>query len=498
MNSLPTKWVFATLGDVCSRPQYGWTCKASKKGKLKILRTTDTSKNRVDWNSVPYCSIEPKDADQYKIEINDILVSRAGSVGVSYRVDNLPVDAIFASYLIRFKPISDTHPKYIEFYLQSDAYWRSISEYSAGIAVPNVNASKLSKLLIPIPPLNEQQRIVAKLEKLMAKVDQCKARLEKIPTILKRFRQSVLAAACSGGLTKGWREHNSGIEDAGTLLNRIIEERIHKHNLERCISIKAGKKKPKKIDLSTEVDESTIAIRLPNKWKLTNLESVCLDIVDCPHSTPKWNTKGKICLRATNFRPQQLDWSEVHFVSETTYKSRINRLKPRLGDILYSREGGILGIACLLDRKVDVCLGQRMMLIRPSINTSNMFLNFLLNSPLVLRHVQSLIGGSASPHVNVGDIKKYPIPLPPLKEQQEIVRRVEALFKIADQIEERYNKAKAYVDKLTQSILAKAFRGELVPQDPNDPPASELLARIKAEKKEIEAQRPDRRKKAKN
>ena len=110
-------------------------------------------------------------------------------------MDEVPYDTVFASYLIRFKPFGEIQPKYLEYFLQSDAYWKSISQYSAGIAVPNVNASKLSTLLVPIAPANEQERIVAKLEKLMAKVDQCKARLEKIPLILNRFRQSVLAAA---------------------------------------------------------------------------------------------------------------------------------------------------------------------------------------------------------------------------------------------------------------------------------------------------------------
>ena len=102
-----------------------------------------------------------------------------------------------------------------------------------------------------------------------------------------------------------------------------------------------------------------------------------------------------------------------------------------------------------------------------------------LNSPAILERVRELTGGSASPHLNVRDIKGFPTPVPPVHEQKEIVRRIEALFETADALEARYLKAKAHVDKLTQSILAKAFRGELVPQDPNDEPASVMLTRIK-------------------
>ena len=97
--------------------------------------------------------------------------------------------------------------------------------------------------------------------------------------------------------------------------------------------------------------------------------------------------------------------------------------------------------------------------------------------------MQKAVKGVAIRGINIGDVRALQIPFPPLNEQHEIVRRVEALFKIADNIEKRYEKAKAHVDKLTQSILAKAFRGELVPQDPNDEPASELLKRIQAERK---------------
>ena len=207
MDNLPSSWEISFLGTVCSKPQYGWTCKAIKNGDLRILRTTDISKQKIDWSSVPFCEKIPEDIDKYRLKENDILVSRAGSVGVSCRLDSIPHEAVFASYLIRFKPKPDFNPKYIEYYLKSDGYWKSISEFSAGIAVPNVNASKLSNLQIPIAPANEQNRIVTKLEKLLAKVDKCKERLEKIPAILKRFRQSVLAAACSGELTNSTLSH---------------------------------------------------------------------------------------------------------------------------------------------------------------------------------------------------------------------------------------------------------------------------------------------------
>lgn len=226
---LPKWWIYSKLGDICSKPQYGWTSPASHTGNLKYLRTTDISSGKINWRTVPYCAKVPEDIAKYTVRENDILVSRAGSVGISYRIETHSDNAVFASYLIRFKPLENiTNSKYIEFYLKSHLYWQSISEFTSGIAVPNVNASKLASLDIPLPPLNEQRRIVAKLEKLLAKVESSKQRLERIPTILKRFRQSVLAAACSGRLTADWRELHPDVEPAEELLKRIKDGRLNR------------------------------------------------------------------------------------------------------------------------------------------------------------------------------------------------------------------------------------------------------------------------------
>ena len=142
----------------------------------------------------------------------------------------------------------------------------------------------------------------------------------------------------------------------------------------------------------------------------------------------------------------------------------------------------------MIPPEVELCLGQRMMLLRTKKTYVPTFLMHWLNCPLIRRRVRELTGGSAAPHLNVKDIKCFPTPVPPLPEQAEIVRRVEELFALADRLEKRVGKARGQVDKLTQSILAKAFRGELVPQDPNDEPAEKLLARIRAKTEPIATQ----------
>jgi type I restriction enzyme S subunit len=128
-----------------------------------------------------------------------------------------------------------------------------------------------------------------------------------------------------------------------------------------------------------------------------------------------------------------------------------------------------------------------MMLLRVKADFKSAMLMYWLNSPAILQRVRELTGGTASPHLNVRDIRAFPVPSPPLPEQQEIVRRVEALFAFADRIEARVASMQKTVERLTPATLAKAFRGELVPQDPNDEPASALLERFG---KQAEAKSP--------
>ena len=181
------------------------------------------------------------------------------------------------------------------------------------------------------------------------------------------------------------------------------------------------------------------------------------------------------------------------FVKPEYYVCLRENRRPRIGDVLYSVTGSY-GIALLVETDEKFCFQRHIALIRPHPRMSNKYVFFAMSSDLAYRQATEVATGIAQLTVPLSGLRKLKIPIPPHDEQHEIVRRVEALFKIADGIEQRYEKASAHVDKLTQSILAKAFRGELVPQDPDDEPAAELLKRIQAErKKQADAGGPGRR-----
>ncbi|MCG9642096.1 restriction endonuclease subunit S [Vibrio sp. Isolate34] len=434
MGELPKGWAEVSIDDITSDVSYGVTAKSDPfEGDLQLLRITDIQDNRVDWSSVPYCKYESK-YESSRLKDNDIVVARTGAtVGKSFLIEHAVEDSVYASYLIRLRLTKGTLPKYLAKFLHTPSYWQQISEQKAGIGQPNVNGTKLKTLKMPLAPLAEQKRIVEKLNEVLAQVDTIKARLDGIPDLLKRFRQSVLASAVSGKLTEEWRGGQS--------------------------------LKP---------------------WVTLNLNEVTSHVVDCPHSTPKWSDEGRYCVRTTAFNPFYLDLSEQGYVNDEVFAQRTSRLKPESEDILYSREGTV-GIACQIPKGVELCLGQRMVVIRTNEKVASKFLTIVLNSDHILRIVRELTIGSTAPRVNMKVIREYPIPVPDVTEQKEIVRLVDQYFAFADTIEAQVKKAQARVDNLTQSILAKAFRGELVAQDPTDEPADKLLERIAVARTEAEA-----------
>jgi type I restriction enzyme S subunit len=254
-----------------------------------------------------------------------------------------------------------------------------------------------SKIQVKIPSIPEQERIVARIEELFSELDKAIETLNTTKQQLAVYRQAVLKEAYE------------------------------------C--------------LQNEIEHP--------------LTTVCSHIVDCPHSTPKWTTTGKLCLRTTNFRPGYLELSERNYVSAHTFQERISRLKPEPGDVLFSREGAILGIACIIPDGLEVCMGQRMMLLRVNEMLDNRYLMHFLNSPKARQLVVKNIGGSASPHINVGDIKKFCIPVVSKQQQTKIVDEIESRLSVCDSIEKTVDTALQQAEAMRQSILKQAFEGEI-------------------------------------
>ncbi|MBI5557229.1 MAG: restriction endonuclease subunit S [Deltaproteobacteria bacterium] len=432
MSELPQGWAPATLGQLAGGGQYGWTTKATDSGTTKFLRTTDITKGSIIWDRVPYCHETPSADDKYRLHSGDILISRAGSVGFSVLLETIPYPTVFASYLIRFLPDSEqVVPQYLAHFLRSPSYWNQIAGVSAGIALSNVNATKLAEVAVPLAPINEQKRIADKLDAVLARVDACRERLDHMPAILKRFRQAVLAAATSGTLTEEWRNKK----------------------------------------------------QLPDSWPEVSLRDVAHDF--SYGSAAKSAKLGTVpVLRMGNIQDGLLDWTDLVFTSDAAEISKYS-LAP--GDVLFNRTNSpeLVGKTAIYRGERPAVYAGYLIRVRCTNRLLPDYLNYCLNSPAGRDYrwrVKS--DGVSQSNINAKKLAAFTFVLPTVEEQHEIVRRVEALFTYADRLEARNATARAQVDRLTPALLAKAFRGELVEQDPNDEPASELLARLQAARAE--------------
>ncbi len=459
---LPDGWIWVRLGDICLDPQYGWTTRAKTNGTLHLLRTTDITNGQINWNNVPFCEIEPPEPAKYLLNDGDILISRAGSIGSSIMVKNPPL-AIFASYLIRFRTLIDV--SYLAYFLQSPLYWKSISEKKIGITIPNINATKLKQIMVPLPPLQEQKRIVTKLEELFSRLDAGVASLKKAGEQVKRYRQSVLKKAFEGRLTEQWRITNKDrLEPASILLERIKEEK---------------RKRDKKFKELEPLDTSGLP-RLPDGWVWVRLGEIVNEIETVnPRNEP---TKEFIYLDIAS-----IDNKIQKIISPKKYlgkdaPSRARQLI-KAGDILFSTVRTYLKNIAIVDELYHNQIGSTgFCVIRPFNLINNRFIFYLVQYDNFLNPLNQIQRGTSYPAVRDSDIFAQIIPLPPLQEQKRIVEEIERLFSIADHAEKIIEYSLAQADRLRQSILKKAFEGKLVPQDPTDEPASMLLEKIKLEK----------------
>ena len=376
-------------------------------------------------------------------ECGDILISVRAPVGPT----NLCRErSCIGRGLAAIRPHDGIPSHYVLFYFRSIEPW--LTTQGTGSTFTQISRADLEEINVCLAPLDEQRRIVAKLEKLLAKVGACQQRLAKISVLLKRFRQSVLAAACSSHLTADWREENPDAE-------------------------------PYAVESEVETGGE-----FPPNWKVTRLGPLTTLVTSGSRGWAKYYAdSGSIFIRAQNINSDFLNLDDIAFVRPPVSAEGL-RTKVRQHDILITITGANVTKSALVEELLeDAYVSQHVALVRLRDARLAKFLFYFVVSPTDGRkQLQAAAYGQGKPGLNLDNIRDVLVDLPPLAEQQEIVRRVETLFALADQIEARYAKAKAYVEKLTQSILAKAFHGELVPQDPNDAPASILLESIRQTK----------------
>ncbi|HIF9358911.1 TPA: restriction endonuclease subunit S [Photobacterium damselae] len=387
--------------------------------------------------------------------------------------------------------LADSPNLYLEKYFNS----LSLESWVTGSAQPKLTKKNLESIPYPLAPLNEQKRIVEKLDEVLTQVDTIKARLDGIPAILKRFRQSVLAAAVSGKLTEEWRGRNKPKNTNKEFRDSITEYRYQSWLNEKTKKYEEKGKFPKSDSWKTKyvapIFEGEHLETLPDGWiqdVLEGLVYISARIGWKGLKASEYTEKGPLFLSVHSLNHgTYVELSEAFHISEERYLES-PEIMLKNDDILLCKDGAGIGkIAIVKDLDEKASINSSLLLVRAGKFFDTKFLYYLLSGPKMQALVHERMTGSAVPHLFQRDVKEFVLDVPPLTEQKEIVRLVEQYFTFADTVEAQVKKAQTRVDNLTQSILAKAFRGELVPQDPNDEPADKLLERIAAARKEADA-----------
>lgn len=454
---LPNDWQNVRLEDIAEEISYGYTAKAQAKGGgVQMLRITDIQNGRVDWVSVPFCDITSDSAARakYSLRPGDLVFARTGATtGKSFLIRDTP-NAVFASYLIRVRPSSKVDPAFLYHFFQSRDYWEQISDNVAGSAQPNCNASKLAQLDLPLPSVAEQQRIVAKLEEVLGRVRGCQERLDKVPKILKRFRQSVLATACSGRLTADWREQHDHLAKIDATI-----ECIHKR---RGKTANSPAQSARVKGIYQEIEEGD-AGELPESWRFVRLSKLCnsFDYGTSAKSQPSGDIP---VLRMGNIQNGEIDWTDLVYTSDSREIANY-LLKPNT--VLFNRTNSpeLVGKTAIYRGERPAIFAGYLIRANPELELDAEYLNLCLNTANAKEFCMSVkTDGVSQSNINAQKLGAFELPFCSIEEQREIVKRVGTLFAQADRIAAVLDRARSKVSGMTPSLLAKAFKGELVSQ----------------------------------
>ena len=412
--NIPQTWTLTQLGNLTAQIVGGGTpsktSAANFNGHIPFMTVKDLKARFVN-TTVDHISEEAlQSSATTKVPADTLIVATRMSLG---KIARPTMDVAINQDLKALFLHGGVNKTFVEYFWRSKS--QAIQSMGTGTTVKGIRLEDIRSLEVPLAPVAEQKRIADKLDTVLTRVDAVNTRLARVAPLLKRFRQSVLAAATSGRLTEDWRG------------GRAVNETWRVIPLGKYVENHDGARVPISETLRTE---------RRGAYPYYGASGV-IDTID------GFTHEGKFVLIGEDGANLVTRSKPIAFIA--TGKIWVNNH----AHVLKCKEGA-----------------------------SDEYLAYYINSIDLTPYVS----GSAQPKLNQKNLNTIPVPVPPTEEQTEIVRRVETLFAFADRLEARLAQAQTAATRLTPALLAKAFRGELVPQDPNDEPAAELLRRLQAER----------------
>ncbi len=492
---IPDLWTWAISNEVCSSVRDGThdTPKYVDNG-IPLVTSKNLKNGYINFDTAKFITIEDHKQISFRSEVEngDILFAMIGTIGSpivvntdrQFSIKNIGLfkknEAVIQSLFLKYWLLSEPLNKILE-----------VQRFINGTTQKFISLGSLRAIPIPLPPLNEQRRIVNAIEQLTDRSNKARTALAEVPKLIEQFRQSVLAAAFRGDLTADWRKQNPDIEPVSALLELISYERRFQYE-QLCIKANTdGRKKPRKPE--NLILESRIGIEhsiLPETWtwlcfkdiSATTQYSMSSGPFGSALGTKDYKENGIPIIRGQNI--QQGKFISENFVYITEGKAEeLIRSAVYPGDIIIVAVGSS-GQAALVPKEIKkAILSQNCnkFTIDTSLAISD-FIVYLLQNAILKSQMQEKTTDTVRQFLSLTNLKELIFPIPLIDEQRQIVKIIDSIFETCDKIESLYYQHLEEMNQLDRSILAKAFRGELVPQDPSDEPAAVLLDRIRAER----------------
>ncbi|PED17656.1 restriction endonuclease subunit S [Bacillus toyonensis] len=459
---VPENWVWTRLGSVFEQKKE----QIQPTGKEKYIGLEHLNKG---GGILEVGNTEGVKSKKVVFKTNDVLYGKLRPYLNKHA--HVSFEGVASTDILVYRNKNITTNKLLNMYLNLPHVLQYTNENSNGINLPRVSPKSMDVLPFPLPPLNEQKRIAKKVERLLSKIEEAKQLVEEAKETFELRRLAILSKAFQGELTERWRTLHPNQTSVITLLDNIKDER------NAILESNKNLRRPGKKITPIELEE--MPFKIPNKWCWERLGNISTRVVDGTHHKPTYTNDGIPFISVKDIRNNQVDFRDTKFISETEHRELAKRCNPEKGDILITKSGSTIGRTAVVNTEQEFSLFVSVALVKLNGLTINsryveLVLEFLINQA----YGEKFIKGSAIKNLHLDQLINLPIPLPFLDEQDEIVGKINYLFEKEFINLKNVNELEERLEILKNSILLKAFRGELGTNDPTEESAIELLKEV--------------------